>query len=846
MFVALVVAVVGAAVGTAVGSAPSSVPGRIPTGPTSRHRSGAVLESGSSLPSREVFGWGDNDSGQVGVGSVGGGTETGITEPTPVDAPVGTSFSSVAAGGSSTVGLTATGRVYSWGSDAVGQLGDDSTAGTTAPVPVDVPAETVTAVAAGSSHSLALTSTGAVYAWGANLFGQLGDGTTRSSDTPVAVAAPAGVTFTAVAAGGDHSLALSSAGTVYAWGANTHGQLGDGTTRSSDTPVAVAAPAGVTFTAVAAGTGHSLALTPGGQVYAWGFDASGQLGDGTETDSMTPVEVSIPSGTTITSIAAGGSHSLALSDSGLVFAWGSDVFGQLATPLVDSLPVNSDVPVQPTGLPPTTAFVSIAAGQYSSYAVTAVGVAWVWGGDVYGQLGDGTPGIDAVLPAAMSSLPPGTLATGLFAGPDATSAFLVTRADQTVAFAAMPSPTYGDPPVSVTATASSGLEVSGTASGACTGALVHLSLVAAGTCTVTATQSGSFAYYPATATATFHVAPAVLQVVPDPATGTVGAPPPALGYHLTGFKDGDTASVVSGTASCTTSAGPSSFRGNYTITCAVGTLRAANYVFEPGPPATLTLVGPSTGYAVFGSDGSISPIGPVPAVDGVETSFFGSMAGHPLAAPVVGAAYTPLHDGYWLAASDGGIFAFGAARFEGSMGGQPLNRPIVGMAATPDGGGYWEVAADGGIFAFGDAGFYGSTGGLTLVQPIVGMATTVDGRGYWLVAADGGIFAFGDAAFYGSTGGRPAEDPVVGIAPTSDGGGYWMVTRAGAVFPFGDATYQGSLRYIDLNAPIVGITPSADGQGYWLAGADGGVYAFGDAPFYGSVADPSAPIVGII
>ncbi|MGA2835436.1 MAG: MBG domain-containing protein [Acidimicrobiales bacterium] len=832
--------------GVAVGVVAAVHPGRTSTAHSSRHRSGAELESGSALPSRELYGWGDNDSGQVGVGSVGGGTETGVALPTAVDAPAGVSFSSVAAGGSFTVGLATSGRVYSWGSNGVGQLGDGSTTGATTPVTVDLPSGTFTAVAAGSGHSLALTSGGEVFAWGANLFGQLGDGTTQATETPVAVAAPAGVTFTAVAAGGDHSLALSSTGTVYAWGANSHGQLGDGSTTSVDAPVVVATPAGVTFTAIAAGTGHSLALASDGQVYAWGFDASGQLGDGTDVDSLTPVEVSIPSGTTISSIAAGGSHSLALSDTGLVFAWGSDVFGQLASSLVGSLPVDSDVPVQPTGLPPTTSFVSITAGQYTSYALTSIGVAWVWGGDFYGQLGDGTPGINAVPPASMASLPPGTLATGLFAGPDATSAFLVTRADQTVTFPTLPSPTYGDPPVDVAPTASSGLAVSGTTSGSCTGSLEHLYLVGAGTCSLAATQVGSFAYYPATATATFPVAPAVLEVVPDPATGTVGASLPPFGYHLTGFDNGDTQSVVSGSAACTTSANPSSFRGSYAITCTVGTLRAANYVFVAGPPGTLTLVGPSTGYAVLGSDGSITPVGPVPAVDGVEKSFFGSMAGQSLDAPVVGAAYTPFHDGYWMVATDGGIFAFGAARFEGSMGGRPLNQPIVGMAATPDGGGYWEVAADGGIFAFGDAGFYGSTGNLDLVQPIVGMAATVDGRGYWLVAADGGVFAFGDAGFHGSTGGRPSADPVVGIAATSDGDGYWMVTRAGAVFPFGDATYEGSLRYVDLNAPIVGITPSADGQGYWLAGSDGGVFAFGDAPFYGSVTEPPMPIVGII
>src|SRR5207302_579745 len=106
--------------------------------------------------------------------------------------------------------------------------------------------------------------------------------------------------------------------------------------------------------------------------------------------------------------------------------------------------------------------------------------------------------------------------------------------------------------------------------------------------------------------------------------------------------------------------------------------------------------------------------------------------------------------GYWMVASDGGIFSFGDMPFRGSTGGQHLNQPIVGMAATPDDGGYWLVAADGGIFPFGDAIGWGSTGGTHLNQPIVGMAATIDGGGYWLVARDGGIFPFGDAPGLGS------------------------------------------------------------------------------------------------
>ena len=160
--------------------------------------------------------------------------------------------------------------------------------------------------------------------------------------------------------------------------------------------------------------------------------------------------------------------------------------------------------------------------------------------------------------------------------------------------------------------------------------------------------------------------------------------------------------------------------------------------------------------------------------------------------------------GYWLVASDGGVFAYGDARFSGSTGALKLNKPVNGMAATPSGQGYWLVASDGGVFAFGDAGFAGSTGALTLNSPIVGMAPTSTGNGYWLVAADGGVFAFGDAAFWGSTGDIKLNSPIVSIAGTPTNGGYWLVAADGGVFAFGDAEFAGSTGGTKLNQPIRG------------------------------------------
>jgi N-acetylmuramoyl-L-alanine amidase len=215
--------------------------------------------------------------------------------------------------------------------------------------------------------------------------------------------------------------------------------------------------------------------------------------------------------------------------------------------------------------------------------------------------------------------------------------------------------------------------------------------------------------------------------------------------------------------------------------------------------------------------------------------------------PVVGMASTPDGKGYWLVASDGGIFTFGDAGFYGSEGGAPLNSPVVGVASTPDGKGYWLVASDGGIFTFGDAAFYGSEGGAPLNSPVVGMASTHDGKGYWLIASDGGIFTFGDAAFYGSTGALTLNSPVVGMASTHDGEGYWLVASDGGIFTFGDAAFYGSEGGAPLNSPVVGMASTADAKGYWLVASDGGIFTFGDAGFYGSEGGASllAPVVGM-
>ena len=262
-----------------------------------------------------------------------------------------------------------------------------------------------------------------------------------------------------------------------------------------------------------------------------------------------------------------------------------------------------------------------------------------------------------------------------------------------------------------------------------------------------------------------------------------------------------------------------------------------NYVVTASPGGSSVTVGNVTTAVVPGLSNGASYTFQVAAINAVGEG--------PPSAPST--PVSPFAAGYWLVASDGGIFTFGPNQpFFGSTGGTPLNRPIVGMAVTPDGGGYWMVASDGGIFTFGDAGFYGSTGAMVLNKPIVGMASTPDGRGYWLVASDGGIFTFGDAKFHGSLGGKPLNQPIVGMAATPQGNGLPVGSRRWRDLRLRSAAFFGSTGGTPLNKPIVGMA-NTSGRGYWLVASDGGIFAFGDAPFLGSTGGTplNKPIVGM-
>jgi hypothetical protein len=269
----------------------------------------------------------------------------------------------------------------------------------------------------------------------------------------------------------------------------------------------------------------------------------------------------------------------------------------------------------------------------------------------------------------------------------------------------------------------------------------------------------------------------------------------------------------------------------------------------PPPPPAPTPPPVSHGYWLVGSDGGIFNFG--------SAGFHGSTGSMHLQRPVVGITPTSDRNGYWLVASDGGIFAFGDAGFFGSIPGaglhpagsgvpNSLNAPIVGMVPSSDGGGYFLVASDGGVFAFGDAKFAGSCPGIGGCNgKAVAVMPDATGNGYWVVTSSGSVYPFGDAVDYGAPGAQAGA--ITSAAATPDGDGYWILSGNGQVFNFGNAAALGgppggSAGGLD---PANAIFDTSDGGGYWVATALGQVSAFGDAPDDGDMSGThlNGPIV---
>ncbi len=375
-----------------------------------------------------VWAWGSNSNGQLGDGT------SGINKNIPVQVkdvtdPTGflTNIIAIFASWRHSLALKIDGTVWAWGNNYDGQLGD-STSGMNKNIPVQVKDATdptgfltnIIGVSAGWFHSLALKADGTVWAWGNNSKGQLGDGnfgTNKNIPVQVKDTTDPSTFITnviSIFASWSHSLALKTDGTVWAWGNNYDGQLGDGTSGTNkNIPVQVQDVTDPTdfltnVIDISAGWFHSLGLKIDGTVWACGGNTSGQLGDGTcGSNKNIPVQVKDSTGflTNIIAISAGWSHSLALKTDGTVWAWSRNIEGQLGDGTSGN---NKNIPVQvkdatdPTGF--LTNVIDISAGWSHSLALKTDGTVWAWGNNYNGQLGDGNSGTNKNIPVQVKDV----------------------------------------------------------------------------------------------------------------------------------------------------------------------------------------------------------------------------------------------------------------------------------------------------------------------------------------------------------------------------------------------------------------------------------------------------------
>jgi alpha-tubulin suppressor-like RCC1 family protein len=356
-----------------------------------------------------LWAWGDNTFGQLGSSIISD------TNPTPMQV-VGT-YTQVAAGHNHSLGLRADGTLWAWGNNVFGQLATSVNQGTQrpTPTPLQVPG-TYSQVAAGAYHNLGLRADGSLWAWGSNSSGQLGN-SAPDAPTPTQVGTDL---YTQLAAGNGYSLGMRADGSLWAWGSNRAGQLGStsnsGTSRANPTPTQVAG----TYAQVAAGHSHSLGLRADGSLLAWGFNGNGELGTSTNIGTYTPNTTPTATGTALTtrSTAAGSSFALAVRADGTLWAWGDNSYGQLG------LPTTISSTQQPMQVGTDRDWLMVATGDSHTLGLKADGSVWAWGLNNYGQLGTAT-NFGTQVPNPTPTQVAGTY-TRVAAGPDHS---LALRAD---------------------------------------------------------------------------------------------------------------------------------------------------------------------------------------------------------------------------------------------------------------------------------------------------------------------------------------------------------------------------------------------------------------------------------
>lgn len=317
------------------------------------------------------------------------GVCTAVQATSPAAAAAASSHATLIAAGGAHSCMIQSGTAYCWGSNSNGQLGDGSTISSTSPVPVYsggvLAGRTLTQIVAGASNTCALDSTGAAYCWGLNTSGQLGNNSSLTQSlVPVTVTTSGvltGKTLTQLAAGNAHVCALDSTGTAYCWGSNGNGQLGINSTTKSPVPVAVTTGgvlSGVTLTQLAAGYGHTCAVSSTGAAYCWGANGNGQLGNSSTTPSLVPVAVTtsgVLSGLSLTQVSAdqGGQYTCALASTGAAYCWGAASYGQLGNGASSTPGV--PVAVSTSGVLSGVSLTQIATGSGTTCAVSSSGPA---------------------------------------------------------------------------------------------------------------------------------------------------------------------------------------------------------------------------------------------------------------------------------------------------------------------------------------------------------------------------------------------------------------------------------------------------------------------------------------
>ena len=322
-----------------------------------------------------ILAWGNNGSGRL-----GDGTTTSRSSPVSVIGGF-TDWIQVSAGNEHSLGLRSNGTVWAWGDNASGRLGDGTITHRSSPVPVVGGFTNWIQASAGWDHSLGLRANGTLWAWGDNASGRLGDGTSAARSSPVSVIG--GFTdwiYAGVGAG--FSIGLRANGTAWAWGAGGVGRLGSGSDTNTTSPVSVVG--GFTdWIQLSTYRLHTVGVRANGDAWAWGFNGNGVLGDNTTTNRNSPVSV-VGGFTNWIQASAGWDHSLGLRANGTVWAWGAGANGKLGT----NNTTNRSSPVAVVG--GFTNWISVDGGEEHSVGVRVDGTAWAWGLNTEGQLGDGT------------------------------------------------------------------------------------------------------------------------------------------------------------------------------------------------------------------------------------------------------------------------------------------------------------------------------------------------------------------------------------------------------------------------------------------------------------------------